>query len=133
MADAIARKIYVFDEIPNENSNPKFILEADGVARLSSDGKYLVGAFTEAPGGGDVHIYKINDLSNTSRSISLVDKLAGKMRFNLPQGATIVDGRLIIGDTGFNRVEIWDNVETAIKGGKPRCYFGVPRQRSNIR
>jgi len=124
LADTMAKKIYIWEGIPSEDSNPLFTLEADGVARLSSDGEYLVGAFTEVPGGGDVRIYKIDDLNNTSQPISLVNKLAGKMRFNLPQGATITEGKLIVGDTGFNRVEIWSNIKAAIDGKNPDIIWG---------
>lgn len=124
LADAMAKKIYVWEGIPNENSNPKFILEADGITRLSSDGKYLVGTFTELPGGGDVKIYEIDKLSNSIKPISLVERLSGKMRFNLPQGAVVSRKMLIIGDTGFSRTEIWNNIEKAIEGNKPDIVWG---------
>jgi len=46
------------------------------------------------------------------------------MRFNLPQGATITEGKLIVGDTGFNRVEIWSNIKAAIDGKNPDIIWG---------
>jgi hypothetical protein len=124
LADGKANKIYVWEGIPTEKSNPVFTLEASGIGRLSSDGKYLAGAFTGAPAGGDIRIYRIENLNNSSQPISLVNTLAGKMRFNLPQGVALVNGKLIVGDTGFNRVEIWNSVESAIFGQKPDAIWG---------
>ncbi len=120
LADTMAKKIYIWEGIPNENSNPVFTLEADGVTRLSSDGKYLVGAFTEVPGGGDVRIYKLEGINSSTQPVSL----SKNIKFNLPQGAVLAKGLLIVGDTGLNRVEIWNNVENAINGQKPDVILG---------
>lgn len=120
LADSAAEKIYVWKGIPDEKSNPAFTLEAEGVTRLSSDGTYLVGTFTGVANGGDVGIYKLEELNNSSQPVSL----AQITRFNLPEGATLAEGMLIIGDTGFNRVVIWNNVKNALDGKKPDITLG---------
>lgn len=43
---------------------------------------------------------------------------------NLPQAALAVDGHLFIGDTGFNRVLVWDDISDAVAGNPPEVALG---------
>ncbi len=113
LADGMANKIYVWEGIPTKSSNPKFVINTDSPGRLSSDGNYLADASTlgKTP-GGSINIYRVDSLSSQSQSISL----GGMGKFNLPQSATIYKNHLFVGDTGFNRVLVWKNIEDAIAG-----------------
>jgi hypothetical protein len=122
LSDSSAGKIYVWEGIPSANSNPKFTIDADNPGRLSSDGNYLVDAATLSNAqGGSIRIYKISDLSSNPSPIVL----GGPGKFNLPQGALIANGHLFVGDTGFNRVLIWKNIEDAIAGKNADVILGA--------
>lgn len=114
LSDWLANKIYVWEGTPSANSNPKFTIDADSPERLSSDGKYLAVTQTlsKTP-GGSISIYAVGGLSSSAKPLVV---LGGPGKFNLPQGALISQGHLFVGDTGFNRVLIWKNIEDAIAG-----------------
>jgi len=116
-------KVYVWEGIPEKDSEPIFTL--DGAhSRISSDGKYLVAASFEGP-GGSVKIYKINELPNGKPAI-----LGGM--FNLPGGVLIYESHLFVGDTGFNAVHIWNNIEDAIAGKDVDILLGEKDYRPQI-
>ncbi|MBU2589382.1 MAG: hypothetical protein KKB39_01320 [Nanoarchaeota archaeon] len=117
LADKGNNKIYVWKGIPESDSDPVFILECEQPGRLSSDGKHLVMAATEKGHGGSVVIYNVNGLPNVKPTI-----LNGM--FNLPQGALVYDNHLFVGDTGFNIVHIWKNIEDAISGKEADIFLG---------
>ncbi|MBU2562564.1 MAG: hypothetical protein KKF68_02805 [Nanoarchaeota archaeon] len=116
LTDNLANKIYVWEGIPNENSNPIFSLDAEGPSRISSDGKYLVvnSVFGQ---GGSILIYRINEFPNAKQNV-----LTGM--FNLPQGVLVYDRHLFVGDTGFNTVHIWTDIEDAILGEQADIFLG---------
>ncbi|MBM4402119.1 MAG: hypothetical protein FJ044_02645 [Candidatus Cloacimonetes bacterium] len=120
LADGGNNKIYIWEGIPQESSEPKFVLNIDSPGRLSSDGRYLIATSTLGGAGGSVKVYKIDELSNNIQPISL----GGPGSFNLPQAATVSHGHLFIGDTGFNRVLIWKNIEDALLGKKADVILG---------
>ncbi len=120
LSDGDANKIYVWEGIPSKDSNPKFVISTDQPWRLSSDGKYLVVTSTLSGPGGSIKIYRISDLSSNSQPIVL-----GNGKFNLPQGALVSQGHLFVGDTGFNRVLIWKNIEDAIAGRDADIILGA--------
>ncbi|MDZ4209875.1 MAG: DUF5667 domain-containing protein, partial [Candidatus Curtissbacteria bacterium] len=122
LSDNLAGKIYVWEDVPSANSNPKFTIDADSPGRLSSDGNYLVDAATMSNvSGGSIRIYKISDLSSKPNPTIL----GGPNKFNLPQGALISQGHLFVGDTGFSRVLIWKNIEDAIAGKNADVILGA--------
>lgn len=116
-------KIYVFEGLPEKNASPKFTLSVQKPGRLSSDGNYLVVTANAAPGGGDIYIFKVSDLDSNSQATSLKKSL----KFNLPQYAVISDKKLFIGDTNFNRVLIWKNIEDALLGKSPDTLLGFTK------
>jgi len=127
LADTDANKIYVWEGIPSKSSNPKFTITTDQPTRLSSDGKYLVVAATLSGPGGSIRIYRIDSLSSQSQPVTL----GGVGKFNLPQGALAANGHLFVGDTGFNRVLIWKNIEDAIAGKDADVILGNPEKSSS--
>ena len=114
-------KIHVWDGIPDEAMNPKFSIDALGATRLSSDGRYLVVAATEAPSQEMIKIYKLEGLSSSSKPILIGNK---NFWFNLPQAVLASGGHLFIGDTGFNRVLVWDSIDEAAAGKGPDVILG---------
>jgi len=127
LADGEANKIYVWEGIPTQNSNPKFSLTTDGSYRLSSDGKYLVVAATLSGPGGSIKIYPLKGLSSNSQPMII----GGPGKFNLPQGAIVSHGHLFVGDTGFNRVLIWNKIEDALAGKDAGIILGTKKLRAN--
>ncbi len=118
LADGRQGKIYVYGGIPPPDAEPVLTFELRGVTRLASDGRYLVATVTE--GGAAVFIYRIEDLTADYRP----SMVGGPGVFNLPQSADIRDGRLIVGNTNFNTVMIWNNVEDAMARRPPDVVLG---------
>ena len=120
LADGAAGKIYVWNGIPsNASVNPAFVLSINGPIRLSSDGKYLVVAATLSnEPGGSVKIYDLSNLTADSQPVILWGQ------FNLPGHAIVAQGHLFVADTGFNRVQIWNNITSAIGGAGPDVVLG---------
>ena len=118
---ADTNKIQVWNGIPNKNSNPLFSIDALGATRLSSDGRYLVVAATEAPSQEMIKMYKIEGLSSGSKPILIQNK---KFWFNLPQAVLASAGHLFIADTGFHRVLVWNSLDEAVAGKNPDIVLG---------
>ena len=125
LADESAGKVYVWEGIPNENADPKFTLSVDQPTRLSSDGQYLAVTCTLGGPGGSVKIYRVDNLSNKAQPTTL----GGIGTFNLPQGAIVSHDHLFVGDTGFNRVHIWEKIEDALAGKDPDVLLGTTEPR----
>lgn len=117
LADSDANRIYVWEGIPEEDSEPVFTISSERPFRLSSDGQYLAVANTLGRPGGSVEIYRIGELPDPQQIV-----LNGM--FNLPQGTLVYNGRLFVGDTGFNTVHIWNDIEDAISGKEADIFFG---------
>lgn len=112
-------KIHVWEGIPEKNTSPRFSIDALGATRLSSDGKYLAVAATEAPNDERIKFYKIDSLSSNSKPVLLKGA-----RVNLPQDILASENHLFIGDTGFNRVLVWDSIDDAVSGKSPDIILG---------
>ncbi len=101
--------IYVWIGVPGKNSDPVFSFKVNSVPSvLSSDGKYLAVLATEP---GSVTIFRVDQLSANAQGTTIE-----QVKTNLPQGVFVSEGSLFVGDTGFNRVKIWKNIEDAIAG-----------------
>jgi hypothetical protein len=120
LADRAAGRIYVWEGIPDEDSNPKFILTTDEPWRLSSDGDYLAVTSTQQ---SSIKIYSLADLSSDSQPYVLGEP----GYFNLPEGATVAEGHLFVADTVFNRVLIWDKVEDVLSGKDASIVLGADK------
>jgi len=107
ISDPQAGKIYVWDGIPSDGDNPKFQLNVDQAYRLSSNGEYLAAATFSGP-GGSIMIFDVDNLQAQP-------KILGGM-FNLPQGVLVYGNSLFVGDTGFNTVHIWADIQDALNG-----------------
>ena len=117
LSDTDANKVYVWNGIPDPDTPPQFSISVDGPWRLSSDGDYLAvtSIFNHA-----IYLYKVADLSANAQAFSV----GGRGTFNLPQNAIVAQGRLFVGDTGFNRVQIWRDLTEAINGRNPDVILG---------
>jgi len=113
LADKSANRIYVWEGIPDSDTNPKFSIDIEMPTRLSSDGTYLVAAATEA--AEKIKFYRIDQLSSTTQPTDLTG-----IMLNLPEAALATGGHLFIADTCSNRVLIWDNILDAINGDHSR-------------
>lgn len=118
LADHGINKVYVWEGIPNQDTEPKFSLDVNGPWRLSSDGQYLA---VDSIFNHRVQIYSIDNLSSTTQP----RHVGGVGFFNLPEAALISHGHLFAADTGFNRVFVWEKVEEALTGKKADVILGA--------
>lgn len=118
LADQQADKIYVWEGIPDKDTEPVFSISTEIPARLSSDGNYLA-----AIANNGVEIYNVVTLSSNSEPLIYIKK-----SFNLPGSALISYGHLFVADTGFNSVKIWEDIEDAINGKEPDVILGKTEQ-----
>ncbi len=126
LSDKQKNKIYVWEGIPDEDSEPIFIIECEKPGRLSSDGQYLAVAATDRGPGGSVVIYKVSDLAG-GQPIAVLNGM-----FSLPQGVLVYDGHLFVGDTVFNAVHIWTNINDAINGKAADILLGEKERTPKI-
>ncbi len=119
ISDTSANKIYVWEGIPNADTNPKFVIDTESPTRLSTDGTYLVVAATEAATDERIKFYKIDSLSSDSKPVILRG-----VRVNLPQDVLATGGKLFVADTGFNRVLVWNSIDDAVTGKAPDIVLG---------
>ena len=119
LADEGANRIYVWEGIPDNDTEPKFSIDVSVPTRLSSDGTYLVVTATEADFDKRINFYRIDQLSSSAQPTLLTGA-----NVNLPQAALAVDGHLFIGDAGFNRVLVWNNISDAVNGNAPEVVLG---------
>lgn len=105
-------RIYVWEGLPTSSSEPKYtiMLPSAFASRIASDGEYLV---ANVRSNHNAVVYRVSELSNTVQPIGTV---GGVGTFNLPEDALIVQGRLYVADTGFNRVKVWNDVLSATSG-----------------
>ena len=118
---ADANKVHVWEGIPEKNTNPKFSIDALGATRLSSDGKYLVVAATDAPSEEMIKVYKIDGLSSSSKPVLIRSSI---FWFDLPQAVLASEGHLFIANTGFNHVLVWNSIDDAVAGKSPDVVLG---------
>ncbi len=119
LSDSTAGKVYVWEGIPEDDEAPKFTLTVEKPTRLSSDGDYLLVTCTEGGPGGSVRAYAVDGLADDANPLKVLEG------FNLPQGATVSHGHLFIGDTGYNRVLIWEEIKDALVGDNPDVRLGL--------
>ncbi len=124
LSDWGANKIYVWEGIPNQNSEPKFILNAEHTGRLSSDGAYLVSTATDL---SQIRVYPIKDLSSTlqPKLIGGEGTPASTHTYNLAQSAIVFDEKLFIAGTNSNKVYIWKNILDATSGKDADVILGT--------
>lgn len=120
LADTQANKIYIWEDLPDKNSKVKYTLNINQPQRLDSNGKYLVVITFSETQESPIKVYEIDNLSNNSQASSI----GQRNFFNLPEGATLTDNSLFVGDTGNNRVQIWKNIEDAIAQKKADTVLG---------
>jgi len=119
LADRSANKIYVWEEPPSNDTNPKFIISSTGPTRLSSDGTYLVVAATEAPFNERIKFYRVDGASINATPILLTG-----VNVNLPAGVQVKDGHLFVADTVNSRVLVWNSISDVVSGRPPDIVLG---------
>ncbi|HDO19370.1 MAG TPA: hypothetical protein ENG74_01450 [Thermoplasmatales archaeon] len=123
LSDSRAGKIYIWEGIPDEKTNPspKFILDVENPMRLDSDGRYLAVALNGQP---YVEIYSVDNLSSNGTPIATI---GGPGKMNLPQHATVKHEMLFVADTCNNRILVWNSIEEALSGKwPPDAVLGKP-------
>jgi hypothetical protein len=118
LADRRNECIYVWEGIPNQDSEPKFTLEMRSPGRLTSDGKYLCAAPFE---GSGIQLWRVSELGPRAQPITL----GGRGQFNLPSECLVADGRLFVCNRSFNRVDVWNRVEDALTGRPADALLGA--------
>jgi len=126
IADRDGNRVLVYQGIPDESSSAVKILEVQQPTRLSTDGTYLAVAQTEAGAGGAVTVWTIADALAGNPGTRIGGGQA-TIRMNLPQHALVSHGMLLVGDTNFSRVQIWNSIETAMQGKSPDIVLGSKR------
>ncbi len=122
LADGTANKVYIWDGVPTAGDNPRWTLDVTGAGRLSSDGIYLAIAVNPTHA---VWVYRIADLAACSPTPTIVGKPPGKPKlFNGPTGVAVGGGHLFVGDTGFNRAEVWSDIVNALTNQDPDVILG---------
>lgn len=111
LADQQADAIYVWEGLPTDNEAPAFTLNVEAPGRLASDGQYLTMVFG---GGSTVGILEVAELGADSVPAGISNQANQPRLFNLPAYAMTVDGRLLIADTGSNRILIWNEIANAL-------------------
>jgi hypothetical protein len=129
LSDSGANRIYVWNGIPNPSRDPDHVIATgptgtSAVGRLSSNGTTLAAVLTLD------HKIALYDLTNFDSPPRYVDgSFNGNVtpiRFNLPVGAALSGTRLFVADTAFNRVQIWNDLSTAVAGSAPDIILGQP-------
>ena len=109
VSDMEAGEIYVWEGIPREQRDPKYIISAGPFIRiLSSDGEHLAVTSFERQ---SVYIYSIEGIPRNEEPIVLKE-MEGGIHFNLPEGVFVDGEHLFVADTVSSRVLIWNNIPT---------------------
>jgi len=109
VSDMEAGEIYVWEGIPRESRDPKYIISVGPFIRiLSSDGEHLA---VTSFGRQSVYIYSIEGIPRNEEPIVL-NEMEGGIRFNLPEGVFVDGEHLFVADTVSSRVLIWNNIPT---------------------
>ena len=110
--------IYVWEGLPEHNEEPVFTLQLDEPQRLSSDGEYLaVSSYNNKEAA--VRVFRVRELSDTAQPEPVLGE-----RYNLPQGAHVSNGSLFVGDTSFDRLLVWQDIENALQGDPADVVLG---------
>jgi hypothetical protein len=126
LADGGAGKIYVWNALPDQNTDPLFSLDITNPGRLSSDGTYL--ATTKYSGPGDyVKIYCVEGLSSSSKPLVTIEALP----IAWPT-ALVAEDHLFISALDNNAVYMWESIENAINGADPDAVLGQEDNRPTI-
>ena len=118
LADRQADRIYVWDGIPDADSDPKLTLDISSPGRLNSDGNHLCAAPFE---GQEVRVWSVKKLAADSRPF----RIGGAGVFNLPGDALAADGKFFVADRSNHRVQVWDRVEDALAGLPANASLGA--------
>lgn len=117
LADRQANAIYVWDGIPNQSAQPRFVLKMQNPGHLSSDGNYLVAAPFE---GNEILLWPVANLASDQPI-----RIGGPGRFNLPGDALAAAGQFFVADRGNSRVQVWRSVQAAIEGRPADAFLGA--------
>jgi len=115
IADLQSNLIYVWKGLPTTNlTSPLFALPVNQPTQISSDGTHLV-----VSSGLGLDVYNVAGLSASSQPV-----IIGGARISNGLKGLVADGHLFAVDTGFNRLQIWDNISQALNGGSANITIG---------
>lgn len=125
LADYPASKIYVWEGIPSQDSEPAFVLDVDSPWKISSDGNYLTVAqlFKQT-----FQVYPVEGLG----ADTVPTTIGGQNIFNGLQSAVVAQGHLFVVDGANNRVVIWNSIEDALSGQDADIILGTNNRRPEI-
>jgi len=117
LADYEADRVWVWEGLPDADSEPVATLVIESPQRMSSDGTYLA---VSSVGSRPIVLYRIDRLSSGGEPVTVE---TGIVR---PQGVHLGQGRLIVADTPENQIEIWNSVAGALSGRSSDVVIGAP-------
>jgi len=126
LADNRAGKVYVWNGIPSNDSEPVMTLNVEQAWMLSSDGNYLAVStcFRHM-----VLVYPVNELRTDAQPRMIGQRARDgrpvSVRFNGVAKALVAGGHLFIAE-GFNRVHAWRRIEDACAGQRADAILGQP-------
>jgi hypothetical protein len=130
LSDTGSYQIYVWNGIPSPPRPPDHIMATgptgtSAVGRLSSNGSTLAAILTS---DGKIELFDLTNFNAPPRYVdgSFIGNVNSSIRFNLPQGVALSGSKLFVADTGFNRVQIWNDLSTAVTGSAADVILGQP-------
>ena len=126
LSDGMANKVYVWNGLPTPARLPDRTIDTgtSSPQRLSSNGTMLAVVLTFD------HKIALYDLTNTAAAPQYVVTNGTTINLNLPQGALLAGNQLFVGDTGNNRVQIWNNFSSAVASNPADIILGQPNATS---
>lgn len=99
-------KVYVWIGIPSRSKDPDYTISVGKpLTRMSSDGEHLA-----INGEHEVYIYSVDGIPRGEEPIILMN--TESYWLNLAEGIFVDGEHLFVGDTGSNRVLIWNTIPT---------------------
>lgn len=122
LSDGQAGRIYIWEGLPEADEDPAFVLETGpAVARLNSDGRYLAAVVNS--GGAPVRLWAVDGIAGGAAALEV--KKSRTVEMNLPGSAMTVGERLLVADTVWSRILVWETVAAAVAGEKPGFLLGA--------
>lgn len=121
LADAQARKVWVWKGIPEGTAAPVATLDVDmQVGRLACDGTWLTACPITGP---TALVWRVDEIEKGGKPRVLGSSRPGT-RFNLLQGAEVAQGKLFAVECGGARVFCWTKIEDALDGKPADAVLG---------
>jgi hypothetical protein len=117
LADYEANRVWIWEGLPNAESEPVASLVVQNPGRISSDGTYLA---VSSVGPSPITVYLVDYITSGGAPVTV------ETGFVRPQGVYVGEGRLIVADAVDSQVEIWNSVADALSGQPSDAVLGAP-------